>query len=257
MEWHEYSEWAIAEHLSRHSYYYSPNSKRVLVTAAKMRKRILEICQYNAKKPIKERRHGFKDKVAFVLENGGTDLLEGDFLNREEYDKKTFSECRLNKYVSEGDGPASARSDARPEGEGAEEVNGNDTSETDRHVVVGQERCASETASPSKQSTLPSPLRHVSAPLQTSGNSRTGLTLELGNNHEEYEQNGTDRDEQLTLPRGEGRQVRSSDSIAPQTQTPSTSNGTWYVSEEADAASSGNNSRPHNESVPRAKRKHT
>lgn len=259
MEWHEYSEWAITEHLSRHSYYYQPNSKRTLVTATRMRKRILEMCRYNAKDPIQERRHGFKDKVAFVFEHGGTGLLKEDFLKREGYDKNTFSESRLSRHVSEGDAPADVETNGTPEGEEAEEVDSNDTSRTGRHVLGGQGRCSREVAPPSKQPTLPSASRHVSAPLQASKNSRTGLKLEFGNNHERHEQDGTNRDEQLQPSGHERRKLRSSDSIGPQTQTLRADNGTLCVSEEADDASSWNNPGSHNEieSILGAKRRPT
>ena len=120
----------------------------------------------------------FKDKVDVLFGYGRTKLLKKNFLDGLDYEKDTFSESRLNKHVSEGDGPAKTKADGRPEGEEVEEVeevNGSNTSRTGIHVVVGQERCASEVAPPSRQSTLPSPSRHVSVPLQTSGNSRTAL----------------------------------------------------------------------------------
>ena len=251
MEWHNYAEWAITEHLERHSYYYYPKGKRTLVTAVTMRKRILEMCNINAKKPIQERHHGFKDKVAFVLGHGGTNLLREHFLKREEYDKSTFSESRLSKHWSEGDGLASAKTDERPDGE---EVNGNDKSSTGMQVVDGQERCASGVAPPSRQSNLPSPSRHVSAPLQTSANSRTGLELKLGKDRERREQDGTNIDEQLISSPDERRQLRGSDSIVPQTQTLSAGNGTLSVGEEGNTAFSANKS---DEFVPGAKRKLT
>lgn len=204
-------------------------------------------------------RKEFKDKVDISFGYGRTELLKKDFLDGVDYEKDTFSESRLNKHVSEGDEPARAKTDGRPEGEEAEEINGNDKSRTGLHVSVGQERCASEVAPPSRQPTLPSPSRHVSVPLQTSANSRTGLKLKLGNNRERREQDGAekDRNEQLQPSRDERRHLRSSDKIDLQNQNFSSVNGTLSVGEEGNAASSGSNLGGHNECVPGAKRKPT
>lgn len=146
MEWHEYSGWAIAEHLKRHSYYYHTNTKRTLATTAKMRSRILGMCSQSTEEPIPERGHGYKDKVAFVLAEGGTDLFRRDFLKDQGYKKGKLFEGRLNKHVSEvntsggteidgrpEDTPATAMTDGRPEGVVSEERSGSDASKTSRH----------------------------------------------------------------------------------------------------------------------------
>lgn len=181
--------------------------------------------------------------------------MKKSFLDGEGYDRDTFSESRLNKHVSEENRPASAKTDGRPEGEEAEEVNGNDASKTDRHVIVGQERCASELAHPSRQSTLPSSSTHLSAPLQTSDNSRTGLTLKLGTIHKKREKNAANRDEQLPSLQNERRRLRSSGSVGPQTRSLGADKGTSYVSEEATDKYPGNSPGGHDESVSGAKRK--
>ena len=258
MEWHEYSEWAIAEHLSRHSYYYYPKSKRTLATAATIRKRVLEICKYNAKKPIQERQHGFKDKVAFVFEHGGTDLLKEDFLKREEYDKTTFSESRLSKYASEGNGSASTETDARPEIGKAKEDKGSDTSNTSSHAVGQQERLEGEAdaAAPTfTQPTLPSPSSNSGTTPQPPDNSRAAPNPNIVDTRERREQNEAISDEQPQPSRSEGRQLRSS--VGPPTQTLSTNNAPPCVIEKTNTTPSEDDIGPHNTSVLGAKRKRT
>jgi len=260
MEWREYSEWAIAEHLKRHSYYHHLKGKRTLATVAKMRSRMLDMCPWNRKPtmPKPNRRGEFKDNVDVLFGCGGTDLLQKRFLENQGYDRSTFSESQLSKHVSEAENPGDAKTDGRPEDETSEENSGNDTVASNTNsLVVGEEQNRENeggaAASPSIQPALPSPSSQVGTPAQPPDNSHSATRPNRIGNHETRDQNGTTLDEQLPPSRDEGRRLRSS--VGPQTQTPSTDNGTSSVNEKTNSASSETLLGPQNESVLGAKRK--
>lgn len=160
MSWHDFSNKAIAEHLERHSYYCTEKGKRDLVTVAKMRSRINNMCNNYAKptmpKPNKLGRE-FKDKVDVLFGFGRSELLKKDFLDLLGYEKGSFPQSRLNKHVSEvdtsgeasiarrpEDTPASAKTGGRPEGEMAEENHGSGISKTSSRDAGEDERRESE-----------------------------------------------------------------------------------------------------------------
>lgn len=243
MEWHEYSDWAIAEHLKQHSYYYHPKNKRTLATAAKMRSRLLEMCSLNTKTPIQHRHHGYKDKAAFVFAEGGTDLFRKSFLERQGYNKETFSESRLSKHVSQKEAPADAKPDGRPEDAASEERNGSHASKSNSNDVGDEERREDEAdaaATRSIQPMLPSSSNHLGTPLPPPENSHTAPEARTS-------------DEQPPPSRGEGRRLRSS--VDPQPRVLSTNNGTSCVNEKVTATSSDRHSRSHSEPALGAKRK--
>jgi hypothetical protein len=267
--WHDFSNLTIAEHLKRHSYYHHQKGKRELATVAKMRSRILYICDNYATaempklgKPDKE----FKDKVDVLFGYGGIELVKEAFLERQGYEKRKFPESRLNKHVSEADTsgdaridrrledtPGNAKTDGRTEDEMPEEISGSDASKTRSHGV-GEEECQeSRAAPPFIQPTLPSPANHVGTPLRPPDLSHTAPGLNILDTCESCNQSGAAQDEQVAPSRDEEPQLH--DSIDPETQASSGHNGTSYVTEEASAAPVVTHSGPRNELVSGTKRK--
>lgn len=259
MSWHDFSDWAIAEHLKRHSYYQHQKGNRKLVTVAKMRSRVLYLCNNYAKPGMPKPDHKeFKDKVDILFGLGRTQLLKKDLLGALGYDRDTFSESRLNKHASEGDRPASAKTDRRPETETAKEDKGSDASNKNSHGV-GEQECrvgeAHATDPISTQPTLPSPPSNGFTSLLPPDNDQTAPNSNSIEIRERREQNETTTGEQPRPSRSEGRRRRSS--VSSQTRPLIADNGTLCVSEEPSAASSGNiNPRGHDECVVGAKRKH-
>jgi hypothetical protein len=258
MSWHEYSEWAIADHLKRHSYYYHSKGKRTLVDVAKMRGRIANIYHWNTKAPIPKLGKGFKDKTDYAFGNGGTDLLNVAFLDRQGYEKGKFPENRLNKHVSEEIASGNAKIDGRPDDETSEKTDESDASKTSSHDVDEEEHRESEPdpAAPSSvQPTLPSPSSHQGTPLQPPRNSITASESNMVDDRQRCEQTGIMSDEQLSPSQDEGQRLRSS--VDPQAQTLDADNATSCSKKNANATSSEAYPETQVENVLGAKRKPT
>lgn len=274
MSWHDFSNKAIAEHLERHSYYCTEKGKRDLVTVAKMRSRINNMCNNYAKptmpKPNKLGRES-KDKVDVLFGFGRSELLKKDFLDLLGYEKGSFPQSRLNKHVSEvdtsgeasiarrpEDTPASAKTGGRPEGEMAEENHGSGISKTSSRDAGEDERRESEAgvaAPPSVQPTLPPFTSDVGTPPQPPENANARLESSMVGDRERHEQNEPTSDEQLPSSQDEGRRLRSS--VDPRAQSLSADNNPSFANEKANPTSSKDQLGLQKESVRGAKRKPT
>ena len=135
MSWRKFSDWVIADHLKRHSYYYHEKKERKHATVVRLRARLLQICHWNSKEMLNP--YGeYKDRVDVLFETGGSDFLREQFLKGQGYDKHKFSECQLNKHVSEEDRPADAKVDGRPEDNMAEGGKGSNTDQASNDVTA-------------------------------------------------------------------------------------------------------------------------
>ncbi|GAB7335609.1 hypothetical protein MBLNU13_g07938t1 [Cladosporium sp. NU13] len=262
MSWHEFSNWAIAEHLKRHSYYYHQKGNREVATVAKVRSRILYICNNYAKPQMPKPGNcdkEFKDKVDVLFGYGRTNLSKKSFLDGEGYDKSTFSESRLNKHVSEKDTPANAKVNGRRKDGTSKDDQGSVITETNSHDVGdAEERHESEvhaTAPPPVRPTLFSPSSQRGTTLQPTGNSLTAPNSNIVDNHERRDQNGTISHEPLSPSRNERRRLRIS--MGPRTQNSSADNDTSCLNERINTTPSEDTLGPHNACVLGAKRKPT
>jgi hypothetical protein len=250
-----FSNWVIAEHLKRHSYYRHEKEERKLITAGKMRSRIAEIWKKNATAEIKfsdDKREDIVD-VLFGMtaapNKKGSALLKKEYLKKLGYDKETFVESLLNKHDSE-----EAAVSVEVGGDGSDDEGGKaeaevDKTEEDHDHSESDEASVDEPSQP--QSTLRSRAGQSSTPLRTSSGDQAALKLTLRSKARNFRSKSASADEHG--PRAIDEMSQLTSGVYSQTTALATQDA---ISGASDSTSTEDTLSRDDATTPAAKRKH-